>query len=97
MHISLRVRCLMFSAVSSILPKACYFIHQKAFEGRKTHQLTNSATLPHTRLPLCVDVGVSGVLLDKLAAWLHVVAHKHGENLIGIGGILDGHLFKQAR
>lgn len=26
---------------------------------------------------LCVDVGVGGVLLDELAAWLHVVAHKH--------------------
>ena len=26
---------------------------------------------------LCVDVGVGGVLLDELAAWLHVVAHEH--------------------
>ena len=86
----------MFSAVRSILPKACYFIHQKAFEGRRTHQLTNSETLPYTRLPLCVDVGVSGVLFDKLAARLHVVAHKHGENLVGIGGVLYRHLFKQA-
>ncbi|MCF0193155.1 MAG: glycerate kinase, partial [Prevotella sp.] len=35
---------------------------------------------------LCVDVGVGGVLFDEQPARLHIVAHEHRENLIGIGG-----------
>ena len=45
---------------------------------------------------LCVDVGVSGILLDELAARLNVVTHQHGEDFVGLGGVLDGHLLQQA-
>ena len=44
---------------------------------------------------LCVDVGIGGVLLDELTARLNIVTHEHGEYLVGLGGILDGHLLQQ--
>ena len=44
---------------------------------------------------LCVDVGVGGILLDELATGLYVVAHQHGEDLVGLGGVLDGDLLQQ--
>ena len=47
-------------------------------------------------LGLCVDVGVGGILLYELAAGFYVVSHQHGEDLVGISGILDGYLFQQA-
>ena len=45
---------------------------------------------------LRVDVGVGGVSLDELTAGLHIVAHEHGEDLVGFGCILDAHLLQQA-
>ncbi len=44
---------------------------------------------------LCVDIGVCGVLLDELAARLYIVAHEHGEDFVGLGGILDGDLLQE--
>ena len=46
--------------------------------------------------PLSVDVGVGCVLLDELAAWFHVFAHKHREYAVGLGGIVDLHLLENA-
>ena len=47
-------------------------------------------------LTLCVDIGISSVLLDELTAWLHVVAHQHRENLVSLSCIVDGYLLEQA-
>ena len=47
-------------------------------------------------LTLCVDIGISSVLLNELAAWFHVVAHQHRENLVSLSCILDGNLLEQA-
>ena len=44
---------------------------------------------------LCVDIGVCRVLFNKLASRLHVVSHQHGEDLVSIGGVVDGDLFEQ--
>ena len=46
--------------------------------------------------PLSVDVGVGCVLLDELAAWFHVFAHKHREHAVGLGGIVNLHLLENA-
>ncbi len=45
---------------------------------------------------LCVDVCVSGILLDELTAGLYVVTHEHGEDLVGFGCILYCHLLQEA-
>ena len=45
---------------------------------------------------LSVNVGVSGILLYELASWLHIVAHKHGEYLVGLGSILYRNLLEQS-
>ena len=37
------------------------------------------------------------MLLDELAAWLHIIAHEHREYLVGIGCVLDGDTLQQAR
>lgn len=39
---------------------------------------------------LCVEGSVSGVVLDKLAAWWHLFAHEHGEHAVGFCRIADG-------
>lgn len=44
---------------------------------------------------LCIDICVSSVLLDELSAWLHIITHQHGEDLISLGSVLDRHLFEQ--
>ena len=46
---------------------------------------------------LCIDVSVGSILFDELAAWLHVVAHEHGEDFVGFGSILDADLLQQTR
>ena len=45
---------------------------------------------------LCVDVGVGGVGFDEGAAGRHVVTHEEGEDAVGAGGVLDGHLAELA-
>ena len=45
---------------------------------------------------LCVDVCVSGILLDELAARFYVVTHEHREDLVGFGCILYCHLLQEA-
>ena len=47
-------------------------------------------------LVLSVNVCVCSVLLDELAAWLHIISHQHGEYLVCLGCILDGYLLEQA-
>ena len=37
---------------------------------------------------LCVDVSKGGVLFNELAAWCHVLAHEHGEDIVGLCGIV---------
>ena len=49
----------------------------------------------HKRSPLSIYISINSVLLDKLAARTYIVAHKHGEHIIGIGGILERHLLEQ--
>ena len=39
---------------------------------------------------LCVDIGVCGILFDKLAARFYVVSHQHREDFVGFGSVLDG-------
>lgn len=51
----------------------------------------NALTVP----PLGVDIGVGGVLLDEFAPWLYVIAHEHGEDLVGFCRIVDGHLLQK--
>ena len=46
---------------------------------------------------LGVDLGVCGVALDKFATRTDVVTHQHGEDIVGFGGILDGHLLEHTR
>lgn len=41
---------------------------------------------------LSVDVGVLGILLDKLSTWWYLIAHKHREYAISFGSIIDGNL-----
>ena len=53
------------------------------------HSFTFLLLLPSL---LSVDVGVSGILLYELSARLHVVAHEHGEYLVGLCGVLDSDL-----
>ena len=35
------------------------------------------------------------MLLDELAAWLHIIAHEHREYLVSLGCILDSNLLEQ--
>ena len=42
-----------------------------------------------------IDVGISGIILNKLAARWHIVTHQHGEYIISIGVILNFHLTQQ--
>ena len=37
---------------------------------------------------LCVDIGVCGVLFDKLAARFYVISHQHREDFVGFGSVL---------
>ena len=43
---------------------------------------------------LCINVGEGGVLLDEVAARAYILAHEHGEDIVGSGGVLDGHLLQ---
>ena len=47
-------------------------------------------------LTLSVNIGISSVLLNELAAWLHIIAHQHRENLVSLSCIIDGYLLEQA-
>ena len=47
-------------------------------------------------LTLSVDIGVSSILFDELAAWFYIITHQHRENLISLGCVLDSNLLKQA-
>ena len=47
------------------------------------------------RCALGVDVGVGGIFLDEFATRTYIFAHEHGENVVGIGSILDGDLLEQ--
>ena len=60
------------------------------------HRYQPCSLMVKTGLALCVDIGIGGIFLDELAARFYVVAHQHGENLVGISGILDSYLFQQA-
>ena len=42
-----------------------------------------------TRSLLSIYISINSVLLNKLAARTYIVAHKHGEHIVGIGGILE--------
>ena len=44
---------------------------------------------------LGIDICVCSILLDKYAAWLYVIAHQHGEYLVGISSILYRNLLEQ--
>ena len=37
------------------------------------------------------------ILLDELTARAYIVAHQHGEHVVGLGGVLNGDLLEQAR
>ena len=52
-----------------------------------------SSSFAHTAL--CVDIRVCSVLFYELSSRLNVVAHQHGEYLIGIGGVLYCNLLEQ--
>lgn len=60
-----------------------YYIASYLKVIRKVNELLN------TFKRLCVDVGISGIVFDKLPSWRNVVAHQHGEDVVGFGGILD--------
>lgn len=45
---------------------------------------------------LRVDISVCGILLDELSARLNIITHKHGENLVSLGSIVDCHLLQEA-
>ncbi len=42
-------------------------------------------------LRLYVPVGLLGVLDDEIPAGFYLVAHEHGEHLVGLGGVLHLH------
>ena len=42
--------------------------------------------------PLSIDIGVCGVLFDKLTARSHIIAHQHGEDMVSFHGIFNRHL-----
>ena len=50
---------------------------------------------PDHAAPLCVNVGIRSVALDKIATRTDIVAHEHGENIVCVCRILDGHLLEQ--
>ena len=43
-----------------------------------------------------IDCGVGGVLLDELAAGIHVLAHEHREDAVGLGGVADVDALEQS-
>ena len=43
---------------------------------------------------LCVNVRISSVFLDKFAARSHIIAHQHGEDVVGFGCIFDADLLQ---
>ena len=48
-------------------------------------------------MSLCIDICVGSVLLDELATWTHILAHEHGEGVVSLCCIIDGHLLEEAR
>ena len=48
----------------------------------------NRSPHSHRHSFLCVDIGVCGIGFDKFAARIHIVAHQHRENLIGLGCVV---------
>ncbi len=46
---------------------------------------------------LCVDVRIGGVLLNELTTWAYILAHEHGEGVVGLCCIIDGYLLQEAR
>ena len=79
----------------SLLP--CSFVGLRPCTSDScVHRYQPCSLMVKTGLALCVDIGIGGIFLDELAARFYVVAHQHGENLVGISGILDGYLFQQA-
>ena len=47
-------------------------------------------------LTLSVDIGVSSILFDELAAWFYIITHQHRENLISLGCVLNSNLLEQS-
>lgn len=39
-----------------------------------------------------INLGVLCIFLNKIAAWRYLITHKHGENAVGFGAILNGYL-----
>lgn len=43
---------------------------------------------------LCVDVCKGCVLFDELATWCYILAHEHGEYVVGLCSIVNGYLLQ---
>ena len=43
---------------------------------------------------LCIDLGVSGILLDELATRANFVTHEHGDDSVSLSGVLDRYLLE---
>src|SRR5919108_2462721 len=52
--------------------------------------------IPKLVVPLGIDKGFLGVLLDEVASSLHVLPHEGREHEVGGGGVLQGHLLQHA-
>src|SRR5713226_9884321 len=46
----------------------------------------------HTDIALYIQICILRVALDKPSSWGNLIAHQHGENLIGLYRLLDIHL-----
>ncbi len=66
--------------------------------GRRRNRTLDGSVTPRTRSSRSdVDpVGLGGVFLYELLAWLDGVAHQHGEHTVGSGSVLDGYLLEHA-
>ena len=42
----------------------------------------------------CVDICIRRILLNKFTSWTYIVAHQHGEDVVGFGRIFNVHLFQ---
>ena len=73
----------------------CYPIINELLFYRKLNTRTNQAFNSPYKFnynPLCINVGICCILFNKLSAWCHIIAHEHGENVVGCSCILDSYL-----